>query len=114
MLDVLGQAHPRVFASFVDRERRRGKAGVRKGADRNGHKFLPTLDCVVNRCAAGRTKVERNPAAGIAQTHVLLRPPFDRHALPAKTRLSAKDAAGTTLTRKTVTNRQDRKSTRLN
>ena len=105
MLDVLRQAHPGVFAFFVDRERWRGKAGLPEGTNRDGDIFLSTLDRVMNRCAAGRTEVERNLAARVAYTYVLLRLPFDRYALSTKARLSTKDAPGSTLTGKTVTHR---------
>jgi hypothetical protein len=63
MFDVLGQAHPGVFALLADRERRSGKVGVREGAHRHGNILLSTRDCVVNRCAAIRTEVERNPSS---------------------------------------------------
>src|SRR6266853_331344 len=72
MLDVLGQAHPGVFAFFVDRERWCGKAGLREGTNRDGDIFLSIFDRVVNRCAAGRTEVERNPAARVANAYILL------------------------------------------
>jgi hypothetical protein len=104
MLHVFRQAHPRVFAFLVDRERRCGKIGVRERADRDGNMVLWTLDCVVNRCAAIRTEIERNPGPRIADAYILSCLSADSYAFPAKARLSTEDAAGSTLTGKTVTN----------
>ena len=94
-----------MFAFFVDRKGRRGKAGLCEGTDWDGNLFFSTLNCVVNRCAAIRTEVEGNLVARIAYAYVLLRPPFGIYTLTTKARLGTEDATGSTLTGKTVTNR---------
>lgn len=105
VLDVGRQADPSVLAFFVDREAWLGKGGVGECADRNDYAVSSTFYFVVDCCAASGAEAECGSASLISDTDVLPGLTLDRYALLVKASLSTKHTPGSTLTCKTVADR---------
>jgi hypothetical protein len=72
MFDLRRHANPGVFAAVVDRNRRRGKARLRKGSHCDDDEFLATFETPVNSSPAAWTEVKGDSVPFITDTDILV------------------------------------------
>ena len=102
MLDVRGRDDPSVFTVLVDRNSRRWKLWLCKCSNRHDNEFFVTFEAPKDGGAALRAEPKGDAVAFVADAHILARLASDLDRLGSETRLSAKDAASTSLAGETV------------
>lgn len=105
VLDADRQADPGVHAFFINGKRWLRKTGLCECADRNGNAIVQSFDCIVYRRTAIRAETECDLVSLVADAHVLFGLAVNHYIVFAESGLSTKNAASTTLTSKTVTDR---------
>src|SRR3954454_6632973 len=104
-LDAVGQAHPRMPARFVDRDRRRREGGIGERADRHRDELRRRSRGVEDRGPAVRAEVKLALFTVVRHADVVGVAARDADATDREPRLQPERAAGPALAGEAVTDR---------